>query len=137
MSSVLKKLGKIGVRGSLGSVILRPLLTTAVERLEAGEKRLVQKLERTSTPLPRVTRVGKVRRAVDPLLDNILLTYIDAIDFAADLADRLLGGEDELGELLTDIPVNLVRDLNSLQRRFVLTGKRVREAEAKARRRLK
>ena len=137
MSAILKKLAKAGVRGSLGAVVLRPLLQTTVERFEAGEKRLIAKLDKTTTPLSRIGLVGKARRQVDPLLDNILLTYIDAIDFATDLADRLLGGEDPegLGELLTDVPIGLVRDLNALQKRLVQTGKRVREAERRARRR--
>lgn len=137
MSQLIKSLVKRGARAAIGITILKPLLITATDRLEASNTRLVAKLDRTPIPLARVTRAGRVRRAVDPILDTVLLTYLESLDFAADLVDRLLGGEDELAELVTDIPINLVRELTSLQRRLVLSGKRVREAEARARRRLR
>lgn len=135
MTQLIQKIGKRLGRVALGVTVLKPLLITVTERLEATNNRLVAKLGRTTTPLPRVSRLGRTRRAVDPLLDTVLLTYLEALDFAAELADRLLGGEDELAELVTDIPINLIRDLTSLQRRLVLSSKRVREAEARVRRR--
>lgn len=135
MTQLLAKAAKRAGRAAIGITILKPLLITATNRLEASNTRLVAKLDRTATPLARVSRAGRVRRAVDPVLDTVLLTYLESLDFAADLIDRLLGGEDELAELVTDIPVNLLRELTGLQRRLVLSGMKVREAEARARRR--